>query len=115
MHDLDLKEAKQEWHGTLKSYLIGFFACLALTGASFFLTLQRPFSKTALISILMGLAIVQTAFQLICFLHLGQEDKPKWETLTFYFMVTALIIIAVGSLWIMFDLNHRVMGDMSHD
>ncbi len=115
MHELSLKETKKEWHGTLKGYLIGFIACLVLTGASFLLVLNRPFSEAVLVYLLAALALVQAIFQLLCFLHLGQEDKPRWESFTFYFMVVALIIIAVGSLWIMFDLNYRVMGGMSHD
>ena len=35
-HDLTLIEMKKEWHGTLKSYAIGFIASLILTSISFF-------------------------------------------------------------------------------
>jgi cytochrome o ubiquinol oxidase operon protein cyoD len=55
--------------------------------------------------------------QLRFFLHLGQEAKPRWETMIFYFMVLVLLIIALGSLWIMHDLEERVMSnmEMTHD
>lgn len=110
-HD-NLKSIQKEWHGSLKSYLIGFISSLILTSLSFYLAAFKPISVSYLPYILMGLAIVQTIVQLIFFLHLGQEDKPKWESLTFGFSVLILVIILIGSLWIMHDLNYRVMSNM---
>ena len=120
MHnELSLKEIKKEWHGTLKSYLVGFIACLILTSTAFVLVLSETLSGTTLIYTLTGLALLQAVIQLIFFLHEGQEPKPRWETLVFYFMILVLLIIALGSLWIMSDLNERVMPAMqmekSHD
>lgn len=110
--ELSLKEVQKEWHGSLKSYIIGFIASIILTGASFFLVFFRLISGISLIYTIVGLALTQAIFQLLFFLHVGQEDKPRWETLVFYFMVLVLVIIAGGSLWIMYDLNVRVMSDM---
>jgi cytochrome o ubiquinol oxidase operon protein cyoD len=62
---------------------------------------------------LIGLAIVQAIVQAILFLHVGQEDKPRWETISFCFMVMCVLIIVIGSLWIMHDLDERVMADMN--
>lgn len=117
--DLSLKEIQKEWHGTLKSYVIGFTASVLLTAASFLLVITRLFSGQVLVHTIIGLALVQAIIQLLFFLHLGQEAKPRWETVVFYFMVMVLFIIAIGSLLIMYDLNDRVMSDMtketSHD
>ena len=38
-HELSLNEIKKEWHGTLKSYVIGFIASLILTAISFSLVI----------------------------------------------------------------------------
>lgn len=111
-HDLSLSETKKEWHGTLKSYVIGFFASLILTALSFGLVVSKVLLGQTLIFSLIALAIVQAIVQLLFFLHLGQEERPRWESLIFYFMVLVLIIIALGSLWIMYDLNDRVMVNM---
>ena len=111
-HDLSLKEIQKEWHGTLKSYVIGFFACLLLTAASFFLVSYQVLSSQNLIYTILGLATVQGIVQLLLFLHVGQEVKPRWETLALCFTVLILLVIVVGSLWIMFDLNGRMMPDM---
>ncbi len=107
-----LKEIKKEWHGSLKAYAIGFMASIVLTSASFLLVIAGWLSGQILVYTLIGLAAVQALFQLLFFLHVGQEAKPRWETLVFYFMVLVLFIVVAGSLWIMHDLNDRVMSNM---
>lgn len=110
--ELSLTEIKKEWHGSLRAYLIGFATCLVLTGISFSLVITKALSGTMLVYSLAGLAFVQAIVQLLFFLHLGQEAKPRWETWIFCFMVAVLLIIVLGSLWIMHDLNDRVMAGM---
>jgi cytochrome o ubiquinol oxidase operon protein cyoD len=110
--DLSLKEAQKEWHGSLKSYAIGFFTSLLLTLVSFSLVIAKVITGQTLVHTLMGLALIQAVIQLLFFLHVGQEAKPKWETLVFCFMVLILSIIVIGTLWIMYDLNDRVMSNM---
>ncbi len=118
---LSLKETMKEWHGTVRAYLIGFSASLVLTGSAFFIVIAKLLSGPILVYTLVGLALVQAIIQLLFFLHVGQEAKPRWETVVFGFMVMVLLILALGSLWIMNDLNDRVMsnmrmeGEMVHD
>jgi cytochrome o ubiquinol oxidase subunit IV len=112
-HDLSLNEIKKEWHGTLKSYLWGFTLSILLTAASFFVVWAKTLSGPGLIYTLISLALLQAIIQLLFFLHVGQEAKPRWETLVFYFMILVLLIIALGSLWIMHDLNDRLMSNMT--
>lgn len=113
--EMSLKEVQKEWHGTIKAYLIGFMASLLLTGASFLLVITQFLTGPILMYTLIGLALVQAIVQLIFFLHLGQEAKPRWESLIFVFTVLVLLIIVIGSLWVMSDLNHRVMSNMSSE
>lgn len=115
MHnELTLKEIKKEWHGSMKAYVIGFTSSLLLTGISFFLVIAQVLSGQTLVYALIALAITQAIIQLIFFLHVGQEAAPRWETLVFCFMVLVLLIIAFGSLWIMNDLDKRVMSNMTN-
>lgn len=107
-----LAEIQKQWHGTLKSYIIGFVISIILTFIAFFLVYERLFSGYALIYTIVGLGIAQAIAQLIFFLHVGQEAKPRWETFIFLIMVLLLLIIAIGSMWIMFDLDKRVMTEM---
>lgn len=112
MSELNLKQTQKEWHGSIRSYAIGFAASLLLTAASFVLVITKILLGKLLVYTLLGCALVQAIFQLLFFLHLGKEGHPRWETLIFYFMLLVLLIIAIGSLWIMSDLNDRVMADM---
>jgi cytochrome o ubiquinol oxidase operon protein cyoD len=50
--------------------------------------------------------------QLHYFLHLGDEPKPQWNLLTFGFMIGVVLILVFGTLWIMNNLNDRMMPQM---
>lgn len=113
MHDeLTLSDVQKEWHGTLAGYVFGFFASLILTGLSFGLVALKWFDGVGLYFIVISLGIIQAAAQIVFFLHVGSEAKPKWETMIFCFMVLVLTIVVIGTLWIMYDLNDRVMPAM---
>ena len=112
-HEISLKEAMSRWHGSLKEYLFGFLGSFILSSASFLLVIYKPFQEHLLISLVIALALIQAAFQLVFFLHLGHRDKEKWEKVIFYFMLLILLIVVLGSLWIIFDLNARVMPEMT--
>jgi len=99
-------------HVSLKSYVWGFVLSLLLTLASYFSVTSKILPYTPLLFVILALALVQTTVQLILFLHLGEEKKPYWHLLTFLFMLSILIIIVLGSLWIMAYLNYNTMPEM---
>ncbi|MGK5595647.1 MAG: cytochrome o ubiquinol oxidase subunit IV [Parachlamydiaceae bacterium] len=113
--EITLAEAKKAWHGSYRSYVVGFLSSLILTLISFSLVVYRPLDPITSIFSIVILALIQGSLQLWFFLHVGQEDAPKWETMTFYSMLGVLLIISIGSLWIMNDLNARMMPDMPMD
>jgi len=113
MSELSLRQMKKEWHGSLKTYLIGFIASLIFTSISFYLVITKTLTGTPLVQTIVALALAQALVQLIFFLHVGQEPKPRWETMTFCFMVVILLVISIGSILIMNDLNARMMLDMN--
>jgi cytochrome o ubiquinol oxidase operon protein cyoD len=47
--------------------------------------------------------------QLFFFLHLGSETKPRWKLLTLFLMLIFAMIVLLGSIWIMYNLNYRMM------
>ena len=112
MHDKQLIHMNTFWHGTLRAYLIGFFSALVLTGVAYFVAMTQLLPEPILSYTVVGLALVQAAVQLLFFLHVGQEPKPYWETWLFLFMFVLLIAVVVGSLWVMHDLNSRMMPGM---
>lgn len=114
-----LEEVQNRWRGSYTSYLIGFAGALLITIAAFILAAAKPLPAHTLGIILVLLAFVQAIYQLIFFFHIGKEAKPRWNLFFFYSMIIVVVIIALGTLWIMFDLNERVMlnmtMEMSHD
>lgn len=106
----DFNEIQKEWHGSLQAYLIGFGASIILTVVAFLVVWMRTtMTREVVIFTLLGLAAAQATAQVLFFLHVGEEAKPRWETLVFLFTVLVLLIIVAGSLWIMADLDSRVM------
>ncbi|HSW73424.1 MAG TPA: cytochrome o ubiquinol oxidase subunit IV [Chlamydiales bacterium] len=103
-----------EWAeiGTYKSYFSGFFISVLFAALSYVAVLKHLFSKNALISIVVIFATVQMIVQFIFFLHLGKEEKPRWNVMAFLFMLLIVAIVVIGSLWIMANLDYRMMTEM---
>ncbi len=93
----------------LKSYVLGFVLSIVLTLAAYFFVVLKTFSPGILLSVIMGLGVIQAVIQLVLFLHLGKEGKPHWNTLTFLFMLSVLLIVVLGSLWIMAHLDYNML------
>lgn len=101
--------------GSFKSYVTGYLLSAALTLAAFLLVRQHvqsdheQFSHEFLTIAVLILAISQLLVQLLFFLHLGRERKPRWNLAAFGFMLLVLLIVVLGSLWIMSNLNYRML------
>ena len=55
------------------------------------------------------LGLFQMGVQLVLFLHVGIERKPRWNILMFLLMVFVVVVIIGGSIWIMNQLDSYVM------
>ena len=95
------------------SYIFGFTLSVLLTLAAYFAVTRAWLSGKGLLLALGVLAIVQFLAQMVFFLHLGREARPRWKLTVFVFMVTVVIIIVFGSLWIMTSLDYHHMD--SHE
>lgn len=94
---------------SLAMYTIGFVGSLALTLTAYLLVTNDVFSGWTTAAIIVGLALVQCAVQLAFFLHLAQEERPRWRLYTMIFMLAIFIVVVFGSIWVMYDLNDRMM------
>lgn len=94
-------------HGTVQSYTVGFITSLILTFAAYLMVVNHLFSGWGLLLAIAGLAIAQLLVQLLFFLHLGQESRPRWNLQVFAFMLIVLFIVVGGSLWIMKNLDYH--------
>lgn len=100
-------------HGTARSYTAGFVLSLILTLMAYLLVTHDVFSGWTLVYALASLAIVQLAAQLVFFLHLGRELKPRWNLTVMLFALMVVAIVVFGSLWIMKNLNYSHMHNAS--
>ncbi len=108
--------SKQDTHAsTFNSYLTGFLLSVALTVVAFFMVAAKIFSGRVMMYIIVGLAVEQLLVQLVFFLHLHKESKPRWNLFIMLFMLLILAIVVIGSLWIMHHLNYNMMPEHEMD
>lgn len=116
----EMSKTKPASHLSLKGYIVGFGLSLGLTVLAFLFvtnhisTQHAQFSHNFLIIVLAVLAFSQFIVQMVFFLHLGTEKRPRWKLMMFGFMVLVVLILVVGSIWIMQNLNYNMM-DMGVD
>lgn len=95
-------------HASVGAYVTAFVICLILTGLAYLVAVSDTIDHRVAIAVIAGLAIVQCLVQLRKFLHLGDEFKPRWKLWVFATMLSIVLIIVIGSLWIMSNLNYRM-------
>jgi len=101
---------------TLSSYIIGFTLSLVLTLAAAALIWihissgHSVFTHEFLTVTILALAIVQLFIQLIFFMHLADESGPRWKLGALVSAVGIILIVVVGSIWIMDHLNYNMMA-----
>jgi cytochrome o ubiquinol oxidase operon protein cyoD len=102
--------------GTRRTYITGFIISVVLTFVAFALVKihvdhnhSYP-SDNFMMATLPILAVVQLFVQLVFFLHVGRESKPRWNAWALSFAITVVVILVLGSLWIMSNLNYRMIS-----
>ena len=99
-----------------KAYVTGFLISLIFTLIAWGIVNRHVTNGHHLYShlfiniIVLSLAILQLVVQLIFFLHLGREKRPRWNLQALLAAVGIIIILVVGSIWIMNNLNYSMMN-----
>ena len=100
---------KREPIGGLRSYVIGFGLAALLTAASFAVVMTDFVYGPAVVSALVVLAIGQMGVHLVFFLHLTTGPNNVNNVLALAFGVFVVVLVVLGSIWIMSHLNHAMM------
>lgn len=106
---------------TRNMYIIGFVSSIVLTIIAFGIvslhleTHHEIPSHEIIVPVLLGLAVVQLFVQIIFFLHLGKESKPRLNLMAFLFMLLVVVIVVFGSLWIMQNLDYNMQHNPDID
>jgi len=88
-------------HGSLKSYVIGFLMSLVLTAIPLIIVLNDILEGTAAKVVLLGSAVLQFVVQLVYFMHLKEEGKPRYNLMVLILGLVIVLTIVAGSIWIM--------------
>src|SRR5436309_123160 len=105
-----------EAHGSLMSYTVGFILSLLVTMVAYIFVYRHVnsghelFSHENLKLVILLLAVTQLFVQLYFFLHMGRESKPRYNLILLSFAAMVVLIVVVGSLWIMSHLNYHQHG-----
>ncbi|HSD12174.1 MAG TPA: cytochrome C oxidase subunit IV family protein, partial [Patescibacteria group bacterium] len=65
------------------------------------------------IAAILVLAVAQLVVQMLFFLHVGSETGPRLNLASFAITVALIMIVVLGSIWIMGHLNYRMMASPS--
>lgn len=93
---------------TLKAYVTGFALSILLTLIPYFLVSDHLIGEVFLVSSILFFAFLQLLVQLIFFLHMRQESKPRLNLIVFISFASIIVIVVVASIWIMQHLNYNM-------
>lgn len=101
--------ARHEKNASFKLSIWGYLLSIGLVFAAYYIATKTPLMHWFLILVIMTIAAIQTILQLVTFLHLGLESKPKWAFISTLFAFLVIVIVFGGTLWIMRNLNYNLM------
>jgi cytochrome o ubiquinol oxidase operon protein cyoD len=93
----------------LRSYLIGLGLASLITAVAFFVSQTTLVWQPSIPIALAVLAVAQMGVHLVFFLHITTGPDHLNNVLALAFGVLIVLLLIVGSLWIMSHLNHNIM------
>jgi cytochrome o ubiquinol oxidase operon protein cyoD len=96
-------------HGSVKSYMVGFILSIILTAIPFWMVMDGSASHGTILGVVIVCAIIQVLVHLVYFLHLDSKSEGGWNMVAIVFSALIILIVVVGSLWIMWNLNYNMM------
>ncbi len=101
--------SKQAYRRQTIRYVSGALGAALATGLVYVAAVAEWFTSTASLAVFaLVMAAAQLVVQLITFLHLGEETAPRWKTYSFLFTFLMALVIIVGSIWIMMNLDYNM-------
>ena len=96
-------------HTTRRGYLIGFLLSVVLTAVPFWLAMTGVLEAQATAILVTVLALIQIVVHTIFFLHVNTKAEGGWTLLALIFTGIMVVIVILGSLWIMYHLHGNMM------
>jgi cytochrome o ubiquinol oxidase operon protein cyoD len=108
IHEHTVVSEHNEHPLSLGKYVVGFVGSVVVTMAAYLLVTRSSWPHGTVVGIICGLAILQFLVQMVFFLHIGDERRPRWKQAVLGFMLGIVLIVVFGSVWIMNNLNYRM-------
>ena len=114
LHDSDLAPGDERIDGReiaegVRGYLVGLGLATLITVVAFFVSGTSLVWQPSIPIALVVLAIAQMGVHLVFFLHITTGAESLNNVLALMFGLLIVILLVVGSLWIMTHLNHNMM------
>jgi len=93
----------------IRGYLIGLGLSVLATVVAFFLTGTSLVWQPSIPAALIVLAIAQMGVHIVFFLHITTRPDSMNNVMALTFGVFVVFVLIVGSVWIMFHLNHNMI------
>jgi len=102
-------------HVSGKEYLTGFLLSVVLTAIPFWLVMAKVLpTPTITTLVILAFAMVQVVVHMVYFLHMNPKSEGGWNLLALIFTAVLLVIVLIGTLWVMHHMNTNMMPAM-HD
>ncbi|MBE1445256.1 cytochrome o ubiquinol/quinol oxidase subunit IV [Paenibacillus sp. OAS669] len=101
MRNVHSVHSRDEAHGSVQSYTMGFVMSLLLTAIPVAIVLGGWLTGITKAVVLMAAGTLQLIVQLWFFMHLRDEKKPRYQLISLLLGLVILIVIVAGSMWIM--------------
>jgi cytochrome o ubiquinol oxidase operon protein cyoD len=99
---------QHEYYHSVKQYMLGGALAAVITGIVYFVAINKWLEGAQLAAFCLVLAAVQLGIHLAFFIHVRDREGPNWSAMSFMFTALTALIIIVGSLWIMMNLNYNM-------
>ena len=103
-----MKPKNHEYRHQQLRYAYAYVLAAALSVAVYALTVGGPFDGSVFVAVVLFAAGIQLYVQSRYFLHLDDKETPRWRLMSYAFTWLTLLIIAVGSVWIMGHINYNM-------
>ncbi|BBI01357.1 cytochrome o ubiquinol oxidase subunit IV [Buchnera aphidicola (Nipponaphis monzeni)] len=93
----------------LNNNLLGLLISIILTYLSLYIIIEQIFLKDIRLLFITLVSIIQIIVHIKYFLHISNFSDYNWSVSIFVFSAIVVLIIILGSMWIMNDLNHHLV------
>ncbi|TPG43565.1 cytochrome-c oxidase [Sphingomonas koreensis] len=104
-----MSDPNQGERADIRTYLIGYVAALALTGAAFAAVRWPSFTGHATLAVVLVLALVQMIVHFRFFLHITLARSTRDDLRLILFSTLIIVLMVSGTLVILMNLRARMM------